>query len=591
MRKHVVIALLAAVGLGAAPDPAPAAAFEFVHAGTAGTGLQDTTPAQPVGGNPGTTLGAQRLEVFRRAGETFGRYLVSPVPIRVTVTYANLGSSVLGAAGPASTQAGFTNAPSPGVFYPIALANSLAGTDLHAGPCINVDMSTGANFYLGLDNEVPTGRISMLDVILHEMAHGLGFISYAGQSDAAFPIANMPDVFSTRILDLSTRRRWDEKTSQERMISRTNAPHVVWAGPYTTAAHPYFLQPGNDSVLAVVSPTSVARDYAHSGAAFGGAIPAGGLSAPLVLAQDGTTDAFTAARACQPLTNAAAVAGRIVLIRRGGCNFDVKVLHAQQAGAAGVIMANHLDDSLVNMAVGTAEVSDQITIPALFVGQADGNALEAASPGVQVRFGSGERPAGSLNGRVRLHAPGKYDGGSSIAHWSTDAGPDLLMEPFINRSLDPQLDLTLTMMKDIGWRVVDIPLPHLTYETWAAEFLPAAVTRRAPRDDPQGDGLTNLERYFFGLTAAAGPDRLPTLSAGATEASLHFTRSILPTDLTVTYEKSHDLAAFTPAVAGIDYLNETVERLDNQSERVTLDLPAPITGRVFWRLRVHQFDP
>jgi hypothetical protein len=398
-------------------------------------------------------------------------------------------------------------------------------------------------------------------------------------------------VFSTRILDLSTGLRWDQKTSEERMTSRTNAPHVVWAGPFTTAAHSYFLESGDESVVAVTEPSPQARDYAHSGALFGGAIPAGGLSAPLVLAQDGTTDAFTAAGACQPLTNAAEVAGRIVLIRRGGCNFDVKVLHAQQAGAAGVIVANHLDDSLVSMAVGSAEVSDQINIPALFVGKADGNALEAASPGVQVRFGLAERPAGSFNGRVRLHAPAAYDSGSSIAHWSTAASPDLLMEPFINRDLDPQLDLTLTMMKDIGWRMVDIPLPHLSYEAWAAEYLPAAITKRAPRDDAEGTGVTNLERYFFGLGAAAGPDRLPRLSASPTAAFLQFTRSILPTDLVFTYERSDNLVSFSPAVGGVDYHEESVEQLDNQSERVTLRLPAPAPGRMFWRLRVQQIQP
>jgi hypothetical protein len=34
------------------------------------------------------------------------------------------------------------------------------------------------------------------------------------------------------------------------------------------------------------------------------------------------------------------VAGRIALIQRGGCNFGVKVLNAQAAGASGVIIFN-----------------------------------------------------------------------------------------------------------------------------------------------------------------------------------------------------------------------------------------------------------
>ncbi|HTH06342.1 MAG TPA: M36 family metallopeptidase, partial [Ilumatobacteraceae bacterium] len=41
---------------------------------------------------------------------------------------------------------------------------------------------------------------------------------------------------------------------------------------------------------------------------------------------------------CQPLTNAAAVAGTIVIVDRGNCTFRTKTLNAQHAGATGVII-------------------------------------------------------------------------------------------------------------------------------------------------------------------------------------------------------------------------------------------------------------
>ncbi len=44
-----------------------------------GTGFNDKTPADPVGGNPGTTLGDQRLNVFKYAADVWAGLLDSKV--------------------------------------------------------------------------------------------------------------------------------------------------------------------------------------------------------------------------------------------------------------------------------------------------------------------------------------------------------------------------------------------------------------------------------------------------------------------------------------------------------------------------------
>ena len=48
-----------------------------------GEGFNDPTPAAPVGGNTGTTRGAQRLIAFQHAAELWGATLDSPVTIIV----------------------------------------------------------------------------------------------------------------------------------------------------------------------------------------------------------------------------------------------------------------------------------------------------------------------------------------------------------------------------------------------------------------------------------------------------------------------------------------------------------------------------
>ena len=46
--------------------------------------------------------------------------------------------------------------------------------------------------------------------------------------------------------------------------------------------------------------------------------------------------------ACGPLTNAAAVAGKVVVVDRGACTFDTKAKNAFKAGAAVIVVANNV---------------------------------------------------------------------------------------------------------------------------------------------------------------------------------------------------------------------------------------------------------
>jgi len=67
------------------------------------------------------------------------------------------------------------------------------------------------------------------------------------------------------------------------------------------------------------------------------------------------------------------VSGKWALIYRGNCEFGVKALNAQNAGAIGVIIYNHTPDELINMAAGSVGAS--VGIPVLFVSKQDGMAM------------------------------------------------------------------------------------------------------------------------------------------------------------------------------------------------------------------------
>src|SRR5688572_12303274 len=80
---------------------------------TAGEGFNDPTPVAPVGGNPGTTLGAQRLNAFTYAANLWAARLNSPVTIIVRAQMnpqtCSGGSAVLGSAGAVTVHRDFTN--------------------------------------------------------------------------------------------------------------------------------------------------------------------------------------------------------------------------------------------------------------------------------------------------------------------------------------------------------------------------------------------------------------------------------------------------------------------------------------------------
>src|SRR5258705_227581 len=76
-----------AAALLTAPLVAGAATITIVNLDGAGEGFNDPTVVAPVGGNPGTTVGQQRLNVFTQAASIWGAILPSAVVITVDARF------------------------------------------------------------------------------------------------------------------------------------------------------------------------------------------------------------------------------------------------------------------------------------------------------------------------------------------------------------------------------------------------------------------------------------------------------------------------------------------------------------------------
>ena len=88
-----------------------AATITIVNNDPAGVGFNDPTVVAPVGGNPGTTLGQQRLNAFQAAANKWGATLTSAVTIRIRAQWTALNctatGAVLGSAGATEIFRGF----------------------------------------------------------------------------------------------------------------------------------------------------------------------------------------------------------------------------------------------------------------------------------------------------------------------------------------------------------------------------------------------------------------------------------------------------------------------------------------------------
>lgn len=123
-------------------------------------------------------------------------------------------------------------------------------------------------------------------------------------------------------------------------------------------------------------PEAVARDYETKEASFTPRLAERGpITGTLALVNDGdilTPDGEigTVFDGCTALLNGDEVSGNIAYIQRGGCDFDTKISNAQEAGAVAVLVFSN--DQALQVMAGDAT---GITIPALMIGQADGQLL------------------------------------------------------------------------------------------------------------------------------------------------------------------------------------------------------------------------
>jgi hypothetical protein len=238
----------------------------------------DATVGPNAPGNPGANWGAKRREAVREALRLIGLQFTSESPILVQACWADLGSDsdgrvTLAQAGPSdfmindptlfvrngSSVSRFPTAkflPEPHTFYSGAPAARLAGTDFcraAGGSCsnrevlrieFNSQIDTAAalgsrNFYYGFSGALSGNEPDFLTVAMHELLHGLGFVSLVSISGNA--VGSKPfgrdDIYARQLVSTTNGlQRFTQLSNSDRQSALTSEGRLQWTTPETLAS-------------------------------------------------------------------------------------------------------------------------------------------------------------------------------------------------------------------------------------------------------------------------------------------------------------------------------------------------------------------
>lgn len=245
MRSPVLL-LLAAASAASFAHVASAATITIQVNDPAGQGFNDTTPVTALPTNPGTTRGQQRLNLFNFAAARWAERLDSDVEIVVLADWQGFApedcdatGALLGFAGPETAVSDFPGAPIANTWYPSALADALAGSEQDPGfPDINASFNPrldsdpaclgGAGWYYGTDNQ-PGSKVDLLNVLMHELGHGLGFTAFVDESTGQ-PASGQFSIFDRFLFSEANDLFWTQMTNAQRAASAKSAGSLVWNG-------------------------------------------------------------------------------------------------------------------------------------------------------------------------------------------------------------------------------------------------------------------------------------------------------------------------------------------------------------------------
>ncbi|NOS56956.1 MAG: T9SS type A sorting domain-containing protein [Cyclobacteriaceae bacterium] len=185
---------------------------------------------------------AQSKAAFQHAVDIWSTLIESPVKIKIRAFWRPLGASVLGSAIWANAYANFPNAQKLNTFYPVALAEKIAGKDLNHPDSVDIfaNFSSETAWYYETSGTPPSQTTDLVSVVLHEIGHGLGFVdSYdvtSGQGEVGVQGSGIPIIYDLSIENSTNQNLFQSFTSPSSALNtQLISSNLFYNSPLATA--------------------------------------------------------------------------------------------------------------------------------------------------------------------------------------------------------------------------------------------------------------------------------------------------------------------------------------------------------------------
>jgi hypothetical protein len=178
-------------------------------------------------------------DAFQYAVDIWAANFQSSVPVEIEIHWEpSTINGVLGSARPGDYYNAFDGAPDQDLWYPSAIANKLAKKDLAPSKVdIVLRFNSNALWYTNLDGKVPRLNYDLTSTALHEIGHGLGFLSNA-EYDRFFNTGYIiqPTPYDAYV-QLADGRRFTDFCARSVDLGRAMTSPLTWSGAAATAAN------------------------------------------------------------------------------------------------------------------------------------------------------------------------------------------------------------------------------------------------------------------------------------------------------------------------------------------------------------------
>jgi hypothetical protein len=226
-------------------NTAPATQWGYIYGSGKYKKITTRTPAQRVEiGKPLSKWDVEFVDVpsaakpaFQYAVDIWAANFESSIPVEIEIHWEpSTINGVLGSARPGDYYNAFDGAPDQDLWYPSALANKLAKRDLAPSKVdIVLRFNSNALWYTNLDGNVPSLNYDLTSTALHEIGHGLGFLSNA-EYDRFFGTGYIiqPTPYDAYI-QLADGRRFTDFCARSVELGRAMTSPLYWSGQVAIA--------------------------------------------------------------------------------------------------------------------------------------------------------------------------------------------------------------------------------------------------------------------------------------------------------------------------------------------------------------------